>query len=217
MNVATPGKLIDISNKRFGKLVALYRDGNIGHSAAWRCKCDCGNNVRVNGHDLRSGHTKSCGCFRKESSVIHGTTHGKSSTSIYHIWHSMIGRCTRASDRAYKWYGGRGITVCNGWMKFENFYVDMGEYPIGMQLERIDNSKGYSKENCKWATRKEQCCNRRSNVYIFANGEQKTLSQWSEITGMKPETINKRMRVSGWTASEAINTPKRKKPTGETI
>lgn len=214
MNASPQSRLIDISGKRFSRLVALYRDGSTGHSAAWICQCDCGNKTRANGYDLRTGHTKSCGCLKKETSATYNTTHGKSNSSIYHIWHSMVGRCTRPSDRAYKWYGGRGISVCRRWMKFENFFADMGEYPTGMQLERIDNGKGYSKENCKWATREEQCSNRRSNVYVSANGEQKTLSQWSEVTGMKPETISKRIRVFGWTAGEAINTPRRKKPTG---
>lgn len=121
-------------------------------------------------------------------------THGHSHTPTYNTWLRIISRCTKPSHHNYKYYGGRGITVCERWLKFENFYADMGERPKGKTVERVDNNKGYSPDNCRWATMKEQSNNRRSNKPITFNGETLTRSQWAERLGIHVSTMYLRCR-----------------------
>jgi len=110
--------------------------------------------------------------------------HGMSATSTYHVWRGIKARCGNCRDKSYVRYGARGITYDARWEIFENFLADMGEKPHGMSLDRIDNRKGYSKENCRWATRKEQQNNTRTNVRISHNGETKTVAEWCETLGL---------------------------------
>ena len=129
----------------------------------------------------------------------------------------MLMRCTNANDRAFPDYGGRGIHVCDRWAEsFENFLVDMGEIPPRMQLDRIDNDGPYSPENCRWVTAKENCRNRRSNVFVEHQGQRKTIAEWAEVTGLERKTLEYRIRA-GWSAEKALNTPSitnRKKTNG---
>ncbi len=125
----------------------------------WLFKCDCGKEKVICVGNVKNGHTKSCGCLLKRGNIIHGM-HG---TRVYHSWVTMKGRCLNPNNPRYKDYGGRGITVCNHWLKFENFYQDMGNRPVNKTLDRIKNNLGYYKKNCKWSTPKEQANNRRIN------------------------------------------------------
>lgn len=132
--------------------------------------------------------------------------HGKHGAPAYGVWNSMKSRCENPNVKTYPDYGGRGITICERWKKFSNFLADMGEPAPGMTLERIDNNKGYYKENCDWATRTKQGRNKRNNVLLTINGETLPLSAWAERSGIKYATIHQRI-TKGWTPEAAVKTP----------
>lgn len=132
-------------------------------------------------------------------------THGASRTKIYNIWLKMISRCTKALDPAYDRYGGRGIRVCDRWMSFENFFADMGDCPAGKSLDRIDVNGDYRKENCRWASHKEQNQNRRDNRMITFNGETLVLQEWARRLGITHSTLQE--RLSKWTLERALTEP----------
>lgn len=126
----------------------------------------------------------------------------------YSTWNGMLKRCYDPKNRAYHWYGGRGITVCERWRgSFEAFLADMGFPPPGRQIDRIDNAKGYSPDNCRWADVKTQARNRRNNRTISTGGEQKTLAEWEEVANRDRATIASRIDRDGWTPEEAVTTP----------
>jgi hypothetical protein len=158
------GKFIDITGRKFGRLVVLKVAGrNKNQETTWLCLCQCGTQKVVCGSHLRGGYVKSCGCLNVELIKKRFTTHGLIGTPIYRSWAAMLSRCRNPKDQACKHYGGRGIHVCGRWQRFENFFTDMGEKPKGLTIERINNDKGYFPANCKWATATEQVRNRRIN------------------------------------------------------
>lgn len=120
-------------------------------------------------------------------------------TRTYNLWQAMLAR-TRYGRKDY---AGRGITVCDSWLKFENFYADMGEAPTGMSLDRIDNNGNYEPSNCRWATHTQQMNNRRNNVFIEWDGKKQTVRQWERDLGMKPTTLRSRLR-NGWSLEKAM-------------
>ena len=145
--------LIDIKNKKFGRLLVIKESSKRDKSRRvyWECVCDCGNTVTVCGVSLRKGYTKSCGCISKEGNY---RKHGLSYSSTYRSWQAMKSRCYNKNNIRYESYGGRGIKVCNRWRDyFENFYADMGERPKSHSIERLDVHKNYSQENCVWLPR----------------------------------------------------------------
>lgn len=206
-------RLIDRTGDRYGRLVVLERAANSANpkdtNARWLCQCDCGKTTVAYGGDLRRGKVVSCGCWNQEKRVKHGF-----SRSHMKILHSgMQQRCYNTKDANYHNYGARGITVCDRWRGPEglvNFIEDMGDRPAGYTVDRIDNNKGYSPENCRWATYKTQLNNRRNNRVIEFNGEKKTMAEWAESLEMNWFTLRQRIDRYGWSIERALTEPVRK-------
>ena len=131
------------------------------------------------------------------------TKHGRCGAPGYNVWQNMKQRCLNPNSDDFSYYGGRGIQICERWMNYANFYEDMGEPPKGMQLDRIDNDKGYEPSNCEWRTRKQNCRNRRSNMLLTYQGKTQTAQDWGEELGIKHATIRMR-KYRGQSDAEAL-------------
>lgn len=190
---------------RFERLVVIGRaDGK--RSSKWHCRCDCGNEVDVYKDNLLRGRTKSCGCYHKDEAKQRHTTHGKSGTKLHGVWWGMIQRCYYDKHIDYRWYSSRGITVCDEWRKnFQAFYdwAIQNGYGDGLSIDRIDNDLGYSPDNCRFISAKEQAQNRHTNLNYTYNGETKCLKQWAEAFGIKYGTLYCRIK-RGIAFEEAI-------------
>lgn len=199
---------------------SVKRKSGVGTRIRCIAKCDCGAESEYDKSNITSGNTSQCrSCSNKSRSKKH-TKHGHNRSSAgggctksYYTWQAMKRRCLTNYDSRSEHYQKRGISICEEWIdSFEAFLFDMGEPPTKKHsLDRIDNNKGYCKENCRWATPKEQANNKTSNYKITVSGETKNLCQWSELTGIKRETIKNRIK-RGWSESDAVLTPVGKKP-----
>ncbi len=166
--------MIDESGNRYGRLtITGLSEKQPGRKLYWLCKCDCGNISDVRGDHLRAGTVKSCGCLcvdhcRKGLAATHGEARDRGPTAEYRIWAGMLGRCVNPRRPEFKNYGGRGISVCVRWRKYENFLADMGRCN-GLTIDRIDSDGNYEPGNCRWATLTEQARNRRTNKLTYAD------------------------------------------------
>ncbi len=178
----------------------------------YRCRCDCGKITVVNKESLTRGISKSCGCLAvysiQQRCTTHGHTVGHTTSRSYRAWQNMKRRCLKTTYKDYPDYGGRGIKVCDRWLKFENFYADMSERPEGLTLDREDNDGDYTPENCKWATPKEQANNRRTNRLITFRGRVQTMAQWADELMLSQATLYNRLS-RGWSIEQALTTPVR--------
>lgn len=180
---------------RFARLEVLGLSDKRDKSRSYYyiCKCDCGNIVEVRKDSLFNGRIKSCGCFTKDRM----TKHKKCNTRLYHIRNGMINRCENLNSKDYKNYGARGISVCPEWRNsFESFYrwaLENG-YADNLTIDRIDNNGNYEPSNCRWVDIKTQSRNTRNNHLYTYKGETKTVSEWSEITGIRHDTLLYRIK-----------------------
>jgi hypothetical protein len=210
MSRKTPANFDDLTGQRFCRLLVISRA--VGYGARWRvywnCVCDCGGVSVVTSDNLKRGNSKSCGCYRAQRRVESHTSHGMRRTSEYSIWCNMVRRCTDPNAIGYKRYGGRGIVVCSEWLKFENFYRDMGDRPTGKTLERVSNDKGYNDTNCVWATRSEQALNRHNKKLITIFGETKNEKMWAmdDRCAVSYHTFRRRIQL-GWVSEVALTKP----------
>lgn len=179
---------------KFGRLTVTSRAGSTKKGQSlWACVCDCGNCQIVAAYNLRNGHTTSCGCVRNEISTKRlkkiTTKHGYYNSGTYISWKSMISRCTNIKNKSFSNYGARGISVCERWMCFDNFLHDMGERPRNKTIDRIDNNKGYFKENCRWRTMSEQHVNKRNNRIIYTPDGEMCVSDAARYYGINKSTL----------------------------
>ena len=177
-------KKIDLTGKRFGRLIVLHETDIIYSPSRWVCICDCGKLKESRGTGLTTGDIKSCGCLIKDFNR-EKVVHGKTKTAEYRAWISAKSRCYNKNCAFYYCYGARGITMIDKWVNsFETFFKDMGTKPTRKHsLERIDNNKGYCKGNCKWATQKEQSRNKRGLHIIEYKGEKMVQADWVKRCG----------------------------------
>lgn len=199
---------IDMFGDRFGRLIVESVSHSSNSGVYWTCVCDCGKRVSVLRGNLISGNVASCGCLHRDTH----TKHGKSKTREYTNWTNMKRRCLSPSHVKFPDYGGRGITLCDEWKNFDSFINDMGPAPTNKHtIDRINNDLGYTKENCRWASPKEQANNKRNNKLITAFGKTQTQAQWSRETGVSQQNIYSRLK-RGFPPESAVSPRLRGQP-----
>lgn len=204
----------NLTGQKFGHLTVLEKAGSDPKRAEWRwlCKCECGNLTIVPSYRLRHGEVTSCGCHQYDRNFC--SKKAKNYPRLYRIYRGMKTRCTNPKYPYWDRYGGRGISICDEWQKFDNFcdwalssgYEEDKRYPA-LSIDRIDVDRGYSPDNCRWATATQQANNTSRNHLISAFGKTMTIAEWSRETGIKDKTIYHRVAEYGWTPEEAVSIP----------
>ena len=188
----------DLTGRRFGRLIAVQKSTSRYKRAFWLCRCACGTMKPVATKELLRGRTQSCGCLLRDGyENTPNYSNGKYKSAEFSTWKKMCSRCLNPKDCNFTRYGGAGITVCKEWkLSFLSFLHDMGTRPKGTtSIDRIDNSKGYYKDNCRWATPKQQARNRGNNVTITFKGETRCIAEWSALLGISRYFVRKRMAL----------------------
>lgn len=188
---------VDLTGKKFGKLTVIrYDHTDKNRNPIWECLCDCGNTAFVQGHHLKSGHSKSCGCTKIERIGNINRKTGLTNTRLYYAYRNMLNRCYYPGTPMYQYYGGEGKTVCDEWRDkehgFENFveWATNNGYEEGLQIDRIDNNGNYEPSNCKWSTDIEQANNKRTTLRLKVNGEIDTVGNWARRLGISYWNLN---------------------------
>jgi hypothetical protein len=207
--IPTDPRFQNITGALYGRWLVLGYEGRVGTNHNWLCRCDCGTQKVVQGNNLKSGKSTSCGCFHAEVTAANNKTHGLARTPEHRIWCGMKSRCSLPNRLSWKDYGGRGIKVCKRWQRFENFLSDMGPRPSPKHsIERDDVNGDYEPGNCRWATKLEQANNTRANRYVEFRGEMMSLSDAARAAGFKPIQVFWRLH-EGWSVDRALHTPLR--------
>lgn len=201
-------RLINMTGQVFGRLTVTGQNGRNRHGqTVWLCRCKCGKEKTNSRSNLIRGRVRSCGCLKRD--LAHAKSKGTKKSREYRIWAGIITRCLNPRSSSFPNYGGRGISVCDRWRKFENFIADMGPCPAGFSVERKNNNLGYCPENCTWADMIAQCNNRRTNNIISFNGESLTLAQWSRKIGINSATLKNRLVI--WPVEKSLTEPVRQR------
>lgn len=205
-------KRINLTGRRFGRLVVTGLADSRNGKAYWHCECDCGGSSIPAATNLLRGLTQSCGCGEQQARCKNlRRTHGGSHTTEYSIWSQMKRRCADSTSKSYVYYGGRGIRVCDAWRdSFETFLADVGPRPSPCHsIDRINNNGNYEPGNVRWATRKEQARNSRHNHLLTFEGRTQPMSAWVEERALTFAALKKRIK-RGYTIDRALTTPLRK-------
>lgn len=205
---------VNLTEQRFGRLTVIAEAPRLRPRVRrWECVCDCGKTKIVNQADLRNGNTRSCGCLQAQhranvAQIALKTRNGFTNHPLFVTWRNMMDRCYKTSDRSYKNYGGRGITVCERWHQVENFIADMGAKPFPKAtLERKNNDGNYCPENCIWASRTTQTRNKRNTRRVVLNGIEYPLAELAEQYGIPVRVVRARLDRYRWTLERALATP----------
>lgn len=198
-----PRAPINLINHRFHSLLVIERvPTDKPNRFTWLCRCDCGNETTCDSSTLKNGRKKSCGCKRSLEINKH---------QLYRVWGDMKQRCLNSNNANYKHYGGRGIKICDSWLKYPNFYRDVVEgYKRGLELDRINTNGNYEPCNTRWATSKQNSNNTRRNINISYKGKTQTLTEWAEEKGIVNTTLWSRID-NGWSIEDAIEKPVKKR------
>lgn len=213
------GSFKDLTGQSFGYLTALSRaetkiDSGGKRRTMWLCRCSCGNEVLLTADALTGGRQVSCGCYRKRHTSEMFMTHGMTDTRLYYVWSGIKSRCYNSKVYEYRFYGARGISMCDEWRSsFEAFRdwaiangyddsAERGKYTV----DRKDQNGNYTPDNCRLATQRQQMNNVRTNHLIEFNGETHTIAEWSRITGIDQFKIRNRVSKLGWTTERALTT-----------
>lgn len=196
----------NLHGRKFGKWTA-FEYSRHQNRPAWVCECECGTKRSVRQSFLLNGSSTSCGCKRKESITNVLGKHQLKSHPLYSVWKSMKERCRNENNPAFRNYGGRGISVSSEWSEFIDFYnwSMKNGYARGLEIDRIHNNGNYEPNNCRFVTSKKNGNNRRTNLVITIGGISKTLSEWSDVSGINRMTISSRLKKLGWGESELLN------------
>lgn len=197
----------EIMGQTFSALTVIGPAPHKENRPAVLCRCVCGAETAVVRKELISGHNTSCGCQRVErmrQMGLRNRRHGESKGRVYNIWVGMRKRCESPDQDSYPQYGGRGISVCDRWQRFENFQADMGPRPPHTSIDRINNDGNYEPGNCRWATRVQQQNNKSDNRRLTHDGTTMTTAEWAHLIGIAPRTFRARLR-RGWSLSEALS------------
>lgn len=209
LRVGTKRHFENYTGMRFGRLLVIGNPNYNKHgNIVWECVCDCGNKCVVLSSSLKSGRTRSCGCLKMELDRQRKTRfkHGLFGTRIYRVWGGIVSRCCNPNNPEYKYYGGRGITLCKEWKESPEAFAKWAYangYSENLSIDRIDVNGNYEPSNCRWTDNITQANNKRTNVFIEFNGERHTIAEWSRITGIKKCTIQKRLK-KGWSVGASL-------------
>lgn len=199
-------RFISLIGHKFNMLTVIAYAGRVKKDQFWYCKCDCGGISRTKSYNLKTAKTKSCGCMVAEWASKRSKTHGNTVNEnkvMYRIWRGMFSRCNNEKSDSYRYYGARGIKVCDRWMEFRNFIEDMGERPDGMSIDRINVDGNYEPSNCRWADLSTQANNKTNSAYHIIDGEKLTVSQWAAKRGVPEQYVYGRL-ARGWSIEDAL-------------
>jgi len=215
------GKIRDLTGLKFNRLLVIKKLGtNKNKQIEWLCKCDCGKTKIVTSYLLTSGERKSCGCLHKENICRNipklkelNKTHGETNTRLYHIWRGIKERCNVNTNKAYKWYGAKGIKIYAPWnndyVKFRDWAKNNG-YRDDLSIDRINNNGNYEPSNCRWVDKIAQGNNKSNNRWVTYKNQTKTISQWSRELNIPFHIIWNRLH-RGWSVENTFEKPIKKK------